>query len=50
LLATGTQRAGEHSMTWDLHDEGGRTVDPGLYFARLEVQGRTFARKIVATR
>ena len=49
-LASGAQPAGEHSMAWDLRDEGGRSVSTGLYLVRLEAEGRTLTRTVVALR
>ena len=48
-LASGSLPAGEHVIGWDLRDGDGRAVRPGVYFARLEVEGRTFTRKLVAS-
>jgi FlgD Ig-like domain len=45
-LASGTQSAGPHAVTWDLHDEGGRAVGAGLYFARLDAGGQTLVQKL----
>jgi hypothetical protein len=49
-VASGAQLAGEHSLAWDRRDDQGATVRPGLYFARLESEGRTFTHKLVAVR
>ena len=46
-LASGAEPAGEHSMVWDLRDEGGRAVGAGLYFARFETEGLTFTHKFM---
>jgi len=46
-LASGARPAGEQRIAWDLRDQRGRAVGPGLYFARLEVEGRSLTRKIV---
>jgi hypothetical protein len=42
--------AGTHRLVWDGRDVGGRSVASGTYFARLEVVGRSTARKIVLVR
>ena len=34
-IRQGFQPAGRHTTTWDLADEGGKAVRPGLYFLRL---------------
>jgi hypothetical protein len=40
--------AGEHQVVWDGRDQGGRTLEPGMYFYRLNVDGRASeARKAV---
>ena len=49
-LLAGTLPAGEHAVTWDGRDEGGRGVANGIYFVRCEVEGRTFTRRIAAIR
>jgi hypothetical protein len=33
--------AGEHRVDWDGRDQEGRSLDPGMYFYRLNVDGRT---------
>jgi carboxypeptidase T len=49
-LASGRRAAGRYALAWDLCDEGGRPVAPGVYLARLsgEVAGQT--RRIVVLR
>ncbi len=37
LVADDERTAGSHEATWNGHDEAGRSVNPGLYFVRLEV-------------
>jgi hypothetical protein len=49
-LASGTREPGQHAEAWDLRDASGRTVGAGLYFARLEVDGRTLVRRVAVTR
>ena len=40
--------AGEHRVDWDGRDQGGRSLDAGMYFYRLNVDGRsTEARKAI---
>lgn len=46
-LAGGDHAAGEHEARWDGKDDQGRRVRPGLYFARLEAEGRILRRTIV---
>lgn len=47
-LAAGEQAAGEHEYRWDLRDEGGRRVPPGLYLARCAAGGTTRVRRVIA--
>jgi hypothetical protein len=47
-LLSGPQPAGERSVAWDLRDEAGQAVRSGLYFLRLEAEGRTFTHTLVA--
>jgi len=49
-LADGSWARGEHSIGWDLCDDAGRVVPPGLYLARLEADGRRLVRRLVAVR
>jgi hypothetical protein len=49
-LAEGEQAAGEHSLSFDLRDDRGRTLARGLYLVRLEAEGRSFTRRLIATR
>jgi len=42
--------AGVHSLHWDGRDDGGREVPAGIYYARLRVNGRSFAGKAVRVR
>ena len=47
VLASGAMSAGRHTVQWDRSDERGRIVQPGVYYTRLEVDGKTYQRKIV---
>lgn len=49
-LATGPARAGRHGADWDLRDGDRIPVDAGVYFLRLSIDGRGFARKVVVMR
>ncbi|MCC6652617.1 MAG: hypothetical protein IT348_15805 [Candidatus Eisenbacteria bacterium] len=46
-LWDGALPAGAHSMSWDLRDEQGGHVAPGLYFAKLSASGRELTQRIV---
>ena len=49
-LATGTRPAGEHAIGWDLRDEAGHAVGAGLFFARLDAEGRVLTHKLATLR
>jgi len=42
--------AGENGVRWDRHDDAGRELSPGLYFARLEAAGESIAWPLVLAR
>ena len=44
-LASGARPAGEHTIAWDFRNEEGHVVGAGLYFARLDVEGRSLTQK-----
>lgn len=45
-LLDGHVSAGRHAVTWSADDDRGARVPAGLYFARLEWNGQTLARKL----
>ena len=45
-LINGSQPAGRHQAQWNGRDEGGRIISSGIYFARLEAEGRTITRTL----
>ncbi len=49
-LAGGVSQPGTHHATWDLADDAGRRVNPGLYVVRLRVPGATLTRKLMVVR
>jgi len=49
-LLSGTQPAGERTITWDGRDESGRALPAGLYFVRLATEGRTFVSRLAVIR
>jgi hypothetical protein len=49
-LISGTRAAGSHVLVWDLRDESGHAVGSGIYFARLEAEGRAYTTKLVTVR
>ena len=46
----GPVAAGWHVLSWNLADESGQRVGPGLYFVRLSVDGRTMMRHVTVLR
>jgi hypothetical protein len=50
VLADGLQDAGRHVLTWDGRDEGRSKLAAGVYFARLEFDGRVEGRKLILVR
>jgi hypothetical protein len=46
-LASGPRIAGTHTATWDGRNSDGRAVPPGVYFARLEADGRVASQRVV---
>jgi hypothetical protein len=49
-LASGHQRAGNYSVSWDARDSRGRQVPYGVYFYRLDTPGFRSVKKAVVTR
>ncbi|MGQ0723288.1 MAG: FlgD immunoglobulin-like domain containing protein [Candidatus Eiseniibacteriota bacterium] len=49
-LVSGRKDAGVHETAWDGCDESGRRVATGVYFAKLEADGRLDAVKVVLLR
>ncbi len=49
-MVRGRLDAGRVQRTWDLRDDDGAPVVSGLYFVRLEAEGRSLSRRIVAIR
>ena len=47
VLHDGEAAAGEQSHVWDGRDAAGAVASGGIYFARLEAQGRTLTTKLV---
>lgn len=46
-LADGVHEAGRHSIAWNGRDDGGDAQASGIYFYRLEAEGRALTRKMV---
>jgi hypothetical protein len=46
-LSDAWQAEGEHSVIWNSHDESGRRVGSGIYFARLEHTNRSTTVKLM---
>ncbi|NIT37429.1 MAG: T9SS type A sorting domain-containing protein [candidate division Zixibacteria bacterium] len=49
-LYAGHAGAGAHELSWDVTDEGGRPLAPGVYVYRLRAGGETLSRRMVAAR
>ncbi|MBI5169479.1 MAG: T9SS type A sorting domain-containing protein [Candidatus Eisenbacteria bacterium] len=49
-LEDGMRAAGDHTTVWNLSDDRGRSVAPGVYFARLEALGLSRTQRIVVAR
>jgi hypothetical protein len=47
ILADAALVAGRHAYVWDGRDDEGRAAASGLYFVRLQAQGRTLTQKIL---
>ena len=50
VLAEGVFAAGEQVLTWDGRDDAGRALPSGVYFSRLEAEGRVESSKLVLAR
>jgi hypothetical protein len=46
-LAAGAIAAGRYQHGWDLRDDAGRAVAPGLYLLRLEAAGNSLTRRLL---
>ena len=49
-LASGHQRAGSYSVSWDARDSYGRQVPYGVYFYRFDTPGFRSVKKAVVAR
>jgi hypothetical protein len=49
-LVDGALSAGSHAVSWDGRDGLGRALPSGVYFCRLEFDGRTVSRKMLRIR
>ncbi|NOT32839.1 MAG: hypothetical protein HOP12_01580 [Candidatus Eisenbacteria bacterium] len=49
-LESALRPPGEHQARWDLSNDAGRPVKAGVYFARLEAEGRHIVRRLAVTR
>jgi hypothetical protein len=50
LAHSEVREAGAHAVDWDGRDGAGRSVPSGIYFAKLEADGRTITRKVTVLR
>ncbi len=49
-LVDGPVAAGEHAIAWDGRDDAGAAVASGLYFCRLEAEGRVLTARLTTVR
>ena len=49
-LVDAHEMAGVHQVTWDGTDDAGETVSSGVYFYRLQAEGRRQIRRLVLLR
>jgi flagellar hook assembly protein FlgD len=49
-LAQGSYSPGLHSVPWEPRADDGSMLSQGIYFARLDVDGRRFTRRFVVVR
>ena len=49
VLLQGVLPAGEHTQDWNLRDGAGSSARAGLYFVRLEAEGRRLAQRLVVS-
>ena len=49
-VASSELPVGSHSLAWDLRDTTGQAVNPGVYFAVLEVEGFNHTRRFAVVR
>ena len=50
VLDAGIMGAGANSLEWDGRGSGGKPVAPGVYFARLTANGRSWTRTLIRIR
>ncbi len=46
-LVNGTMNAGDHNVRWNGTDASGRAVAAGIYFCRLEAEGKNYSARMV---
>ncbi len=49
-IAEGERSAGLYDLSWDLRDDEGRALAPGLYLVRLRTQGHEFRHRVLVVR
>jgi Zn-dependent metalloprotease len=50
VLVDGSMSAGPHAASWNGRDNEGRSLPSGLYFARLDAEGRSVVRRVLMVR
>ena len=49
-LVHGMLESGPHLLEWDGHGDDGTSVGAGVYFVRMEAEGRSLSHKLVRVR
>ncbi len=49
-LVDGSMSAGPHAASWNGRDNEGRSLPSGLYFARLDAEGKSIVRRVLMVR
>jgi hypothetical protein len=49
-LSSGSFAKGTHKISWDGRDNSGSAVSHGIYFSKLEADGKTLTRKLLRTK
>ncbi len=49
-LESGSHPAGRLERVWDLHDQAGHAVEPGIYLVRARVGGQDVTRRVAVMR
>jgi len=50
VVSSGARGAGDHTAIWDGRDDAGQLVPSGLYFVRLDHDGRRLVQRVVTVK